>query len=104
MTPRQWANVAEAAFDNRDRETLVRAVARLLVPDLHGLKPAELLAHRDDLLRQLVDVNDRLAAQNGAGPSRSPLPGCCRSCGSTQASIHRNRSPTMRGQPVGPRG
>ncbi len=67
MTPRQWATVADVAFDNRDRDAHTRAIARLLVPELHGLSPAQLLAHRGELLRQMVDVNDRLAVQNGAG-------------------------------------
>lgn len=67
MTPKQWRAVAEQAYHARDSDAHTLALDRLLAPDLMNFTPPQLLAHRDELLRQLGDVNDRLAHQNGPG-------------------------------------
>lgn len=67
MTPKQWANCADVAYDNHDRDAHTLALARLLVPDLHAYSRAQLLEARDRAFKHLIDIHDRLAAQDGAG-------------------------------------
>lgn len=74
MTPKQWATVADIAAHDRDWDAHTRALARLVAgPDLHTFTRAQLLERRADVLKMLTDVNDRLAAMQGAGSASAAL-------------------------------
>lgn len=74
MTPKQWSTAAIVAYEGHDRPALELALWHLVNgPDLHALAREELLSHRNSLRLALIDVNDKLAAMDGAGRASAPL-------------------------------
>lgn len=74
MTPKQWSTAAIVAYEGHDRPALELALWHLVEgTDMHALTREELLARRNDLRLALIEVNDRLAALDGAGRASASI-------------------------------
>lgn len=74
MTPKQWSTAAIVAYEGHDRPALELALWHLVNgTDLQALTREELLARRNAIRLELIDVNDRLAAMDGPGRASEPL-------------------------------